>query len=188
MGHRFRRSPESVAPWRIDVDAPAELHAQVMLARTLTGETLADFVRRAVRRLADRELFRRPGAYLWLRPRARVYRLVGGGAEPTAELLAEAAGGERVWPLQRVEPLPAGLGPESERGAWRSGFLCDLSPEDGHDCGLSMRRVLVLAGDVLPRALGRAGGCNRRAVRYADPGPNHGPVSSVKRGPPAPEL
>lgn len=170
------------------VEAPADLRARVALACSILGTSRAAFVRTAVDREADRVLFRRPGAWLWLRPGAAVYRLRSssdGALVP--ELLARAAGGERVWPLDRVDDLPEGLRPAEDAGGpqWTQGYLADVSPAGGAEGseGLSLRRVLVLLGDVMPRRPLVLTKRRRRAVSVKSIPPEHaaGEMPGVRR-------
>lgn len=171
------RDPDEV---RFRVPSYLRMLIAVMVAQT--GESESAFLRRAAWRAVDRTIARTPGSFLWLRPGARVFEQVGA---PDADgivvvrTLAEAAGGERVWVLQRLEGLPATCNPDGLPDG--VGFLCDLSPGEVEHAGLSVRGVLVSAADVLPRHPGRAGGAARRPKLLGDLG-TKGPVRGVRHG------
>ena len=204
LPERHKRAKVRYRRHRVEYHVPDDLYGRLTLARSITGETWSEVMRSALDAWTDRILFRRPGAWLWLRPGARVWVLErqSKSADLTPRVVARAAGGERVWPISRVKGLPVEVmmdpeeyqadmdaqgrdpkGQKDVRRAWETGYICDVSPDVGRssldDGGgmLAMRRVLVLCVDILPRRVGNVGGFARKAAITGEiPPENRAPI------------
>lgn len=141
------RERHEVVPPLVEVRLmlPPVLVRRLRLVRALTGDSVAEQVRRALWGATDARLTQE-GARLWLRPGSRIYRLGargGGGA-----MVAEGMGGERVLILRPVTGLPRCEGPDGTSG---HGYVADVVHED--DVGPRggwLRGVVVHREDVVP--------------------------------------
>jgi len=79
------------------------------------------------------------GVHLWLRPHGSIFSLTAPGRYT---LLAQGAGGERVWIIEPVRDMPAAV----ENEAPRHGYRVDITSDQG---GFDARGVYVWAEDLL---------------------------------------
>lgn len=107
----------------------------------LRGEPRASFLRRTILAGIEEELKQFPTQRVWARPRTVAYRK---GSDGFYAPLCVLAGGERVWPIEVVDDLPAAL---HCRGL---GYRCDLTEGEGQ--APSVQRDVVLRIDDIANA------------------------------------
>lgn len=83
------------------------------------------------------------GTRLRLRPDSPMYRMTPDGS--LGAPVGRAAGGERVFVIERIDGLPKGL--SGSPGCTGEGYFCDLLAEP--EVGGMHRAVVVAAADVL---------------------------------------
>lgn len=97
------------------------------------------FIERLLIEAVDKGLVSFSGVHLWLRPHAHIFSLTAPGAYT---LVAQGAGGERVWIIEPARGLPPMEGEERQQ----DGYRVDITSDEG---GFDGRGVYVRGGDLL---------------------------------------
>lgn len=114
---------------------PRGVYDRMSLLAALIGARRREWIVQALTRAVEDGLRQFPVHVCWLRPGARIFSLRGTTYTP----IANAAGGERAWPIEVVE-MPSVLTP------FRQGWRVDVTTDTG---GFEGRGVVVAIDDVV---------------------------------------
>lgn len=140
MPRRERYGARDIRNYHIRLPAPLADQMELVIAM---GDgrhgRFQRWIEQAIRERVEKQMQTLPGVHLWLRPHGKILKMDQRGVY---QMIAQGAGGERVWLLGTVNDLPDAVQP----GGY--GFRCDITSDAAVGGGFDGRDVVVPADDV----------------------------------------